>query len=158
MGSGVIIPARPSTCVGWGNDPAFFYIWLALLLFMALTRLTVELNSAGRPHLIILDAAYELTTLLPIYPIVATAACLSRPIRGRPATAFILGFLTVSLLPSSWLGIRRPYAMLGLVPAVLFGLGAATLSTSQNPLDNRALWGYLLLFLMWWYCVSLLVD
>ncbi len=144
--------------MGWGNDSAFFYIWIALLLFMALTRLTIEWNSAGRPHFIILDMIYELTTLLPLPPIVATVACLSRPIRGRPATAFILGFLTVSLLPSSWLSIRWPYAMLGLVPAVLYGLGAAILSTSQNPLDNRALWGYLLLFLMWWYCVSLLVD
>ena len=105
-----------------------------------------------------LDVAYELVTLLPVFPAVVSLASQFSAIRGRSLAAFVLGFLTMSLMPCSWVSFSWPRSILGVISAIFFGLGAAFASTSRDPLDNRAIAGYLTTFLTWWACVSLLLD
>ncbi len=143
-------------------------LWRLIVLLVALTLgftliwtldILLPAPPGGSPSLPQpLDVAYELVTLLPVFPAVASLAPQFSVIKGRPLAAFVLGFLTMSLMPCSWVSFSWPRSILGVIPAIFFGLGAAFASTSRDPLDNRAIAGYLTTFLTWWACVSLLLD
>ncbi len=166
--------------MGWRDTSAFLYTWLALLLFMAIapplasllarcrTAMGVAWTLTGDPEyhppgLLFtvpesLRLAYELSNLLFVPPLVAALASLSRPLRGEPAAAFILGFLTFSLSPFSWLRARPPYNIVMLAVSSIWGLGCALLAKSRDPGDLWALVGYAILFLTWWFSLGGLMD
>ncbi len=166
--------------MGWRDASAFLYIWLALLLFMALapplagllarcrTAMGVAWTLTGdlayRPPGLLftvpesLRLAYELSTLLFVPPIIAALASLSRPLRDEPAAAFLLGFLTFSLSPFSWLRARPPYHIVMLAVSTIWGLGCASLTKAEDPRDPWARVGYLVLFITWWFSLGGLMD
>ncbi|MDK2463282.1 MAG: hypothetical protein QI223_00690, partial [Candidatus Korarchaeota archaeon] len=143
-------------------------LWRLIVLLVALTLgftliwtldILLPAPPGGSPSLPQpLDVAYELVTLLPFFPAVASLAPQFSVIKGRPLAAFVLGFLTMSLMPCGWVSFSWPRSILGVIPAIFFGLGAAFASTSRDQLDDRAIAGYLTTFLTWWACVGLLVD
>ncbi|MDK2463927.1 MAG: hypothetical protein QI223_04015 [Candidatus Korarchaeota archaeon] len=78
----------------WRETTVFFYLWLALLLFMSLRVLAIESGLAHYPYLNPLEVTYQLTVILFLPPAVAALASLSLPVRGEPLAAFLLGFST----------------------------------------------------------------
>ncbi len=146
----------------WRETTVFFYLWLALLLFLSLRVLAIESGLAHYPYLNPLEVTYQLTVILFLPPAVAALASLSLPVRGEPLAAFLLGFSTYALSPApgaplapalclarrctlgGWL-----YAALALALNLLWGLGCALLARSEDPRDVGAAVGFFLLFGGW---------
>ncbi len=105
-----------------------------------------------------LRLAYELSIFLFVPPLVAALASLARPLRGEPLAAFLLGFLTYSLSPFSWLRARPPYNLVMLAVSAFWGLGCASLTKAEDPRDPWARVGYLVLFITWWLSLGGLLD
>ena len=88
----------------------------------------------------------------------AALASLSRPLRGEPVAAFLLGFLTLSVSPFSWVRARPPYDLVMLALSVAWGLACALLAESRELGDSRALSSYAILILTWWFGLVGLMD
>lgn len=151
----------------WRDTSAFLYTWLALVTLMILARLALEFRLRDP----FLEAAYYLSIILYVPPVVATLASLSGPLRGEPLLAFTLGIYTysASLVPGVPLGLltclaRRcgslswPHVSLALILPAIWGLGCALLASSRRPWDLKALPAYPVLFLAWRYGLGLLTD
>ncbi len=135
-GKRLIALVRPAINVPWRDEPGFFYTWLALIALLALGVTGVD------P--ILRDLSYVLTILY-VPPAVSAVACLTGPIRRRPALALLLGLLTYLFAP---FGVIR-WGLVGLALSLPFALGSALVARSERPWDLSALLGYSLLLLAW---------
>ena len=153
--------------MSWRDKPGFLYTWLALAAMLTIARLALEFGLRDP----FLEAAYYLSIMLYVPPVVATLASLSGPLRGEPLLAFTLGVYTysASLVPGAPLGLltclaRRcgllswPHVSLAMALPAIWGLGCALLASSRRPWDLKALPAYPILFLTWRYGLTLLMD
>ncbi|MDK2465041.1 MAG: hypothetical protein QI223_09755 [Candidatus Korarchaeota archaeon] len=111
----------------WKDEPGFFYTWLALIALLALGAVGIG------P---IFRNLFYVLTILYVPPAVAAVACL-------------LGILTYSVTPFSWLRCRPPYNLVMLAVSAIWCLCCALLASSRRPWDLRALPAYPILFLTW---------
>ena len=143
--------------MGWRRSPAFLTLWLLILLYLSLLQILAGAGAASEPTLNSLADLVAVLNFLLITPAVAALACLSS-LSGEPLAAFLLGFLTYSLSPFSWLRARPPYHIVMLAVSALWGLGCASLTKSKELGDLWALVGYAILFLTWWLSLGLVLD
>ncbi len=153
--------------MGWRRSPAFFALWLLILLFLAVHALLVESHSLGYPALETLAALHSILLIFMIPLVVVALACLSRPINGEPLAALLLAFPTYLLsiglyfpVACVFRGCSRPgsalYGALGLSFSVLWAMGASVLASAEEPSDWKAALGIFLLFVGWIFPYGLL--
>ena len=130
----------------WRRSPAFFVLWLLILLFYAVRAVLLRSGSLGYPALEPVEFLNFFLTILMVPPVVAALSCLSTPLNGEPVPAFLLGFATFllsharSFPPLGCLLATcpdgrgfRPGAALLLAFSITWGLGAALTSRSRDP-------------------------